>query len=420
MDEQDKDNYGGDFGMTRPLIKSGPPPAPPPEAKPAPAPEPAPPERGPQQAPQQPPPSKGRFPLWILGAAAGVILLGAIAAALFFLLGSPGFTMVVVGAPPGSDIFVDNVRRGVTAPDGTIKVPDLKAGKRLVRVSHAGYEDFNTTVTGKDGETKRVPVTLTQAGAEPKPQGLPTEIDYNGAMVLVAAGEFVMGDDDHNAEEKPAHKVTLPDFYIDKFEVTNEQYRKFCGATKRAFPSNPWWDEKYAGNPRMPVVGVSFADATAYAQWAGKRLPTEEEWEKAASWGPDAQKKRQWPWGETGEQGRGTVGANHPTPAGQNSGGASAYGAQDMAGNVLEWVNAFYQPYTGNTASDPNFGTTNRVVRGGHFKSSVEDARTARRFYAPPEFTAAEKKERSWLIGFRCAVSADDPKLQEKLRAQAK
>ena len=89
-----------------------------------------------------------------------------------------------------------------------------------------------------------------------------------------------------------------------------------------------------------------------------------------------------------------------------------------MAGNVLEWVDAFYQPYPNNTAADPHFGTTKRVVRGGSFHSEVEAARTSRRIYAPAEFTAEEKKERSWLIGFRCAVSANEPKLQERLRSQ--
>ena len=89
-----------------------------------------------------------------------------------------------------------------------------------------------------------------------------------------------------------------------------------------------------------------------------------------------------------------------------------------MAGNVLEWVDAFYQPYPNNSATDPNFGTTNRVVRGGHFHLGPDDARTTRRFYNAPEFSVEAKKERSWLIGFRDAVSANDPKLQAKLRSQ--
>jgi formylglycine-generating enzyme required for sulfatase activity len=416
---------GGDFGSTVRMPPSSVPnvesviappvaPAPPPQAQA--------PNQMPPPVQQRPPGTKSRrWLLWLILLLAFLfVLLGAAGIAAYFWLVSPGFTMVVVGAPPGSTVYVDNIRRGVTAPDGTIRVPDLKAGKRLVKVSHDGFEDFNTTVAGKDGETKRVPVTLTQAGAQPAVAGLPNPIDYNGPMILIPAGEFIMGDDNHNPEEKPAHKVTLPDFYIDKFEVTNGQYKKFCDATKHAYPSNPWWDSKYFSNPNMPVVGVAWADANAYAQWAGKRLPTEEEWEKAASWGPNASAKRLWPWGNDGGPGKATVGAGHPTPPGKNSAGASAYGVQDMAGNVSEWVDAFYQAYPGNTASDTNFGTTNRVVRGGNFHLQLEDARTSRRVYNPPEFSAAEKVERSWLIGFRCAVSADDQKLKDFLGSSGK
>jgi iron(II)-dependent oxidoreductase len=290
----------------------------------------------------------------------------------------------------------------------------LKPGKRNVTVSHEGYTEFNDTVTGQSGDVKTVVADMHPTN-ESK---LPKEIDYNGAMILIGAGEFVMGDDNYQPDEKPAHKVNLPDFYIDKFEVTNEQYKKFCDATKRSYPANPWWDNSYFNKAKMPVVGVNFAEASAYAEWAGKRLPTEEEWEKAASWGPTDAKKRMWPWGDGEKGGAAVVNTNHPSNVGSKPGGASAYGVQDMAGNVLEWVNALYQAYPNNTSQDPNFGTGNRVVRGGSFRSNIQGARTTDRVYAPPEFSAEEKKERSWLIGFRCAVSANEPKLQERLRAK--
>jgi formylglycine-generating enzyme required for sulfatase activity len=353
--------------------------------------------------------------VWLAGGG-GLLLVAVVAILLiFFLFGQPGFTAVVKGAPPGSDVYIENIRRGVTSADGSIKVIGLKAGKRNVRVSHEGYQEFNGIVSGKDGETKIVVAELVSLT---EPPSMLKEIDYNGPMLLVAAGEFLMGDDNHNPEEKPAHKVTLPDYYIDKFEVTNEQYKKFCDQTKRKNPTNPWWDGTYLSQPKMPVVGVSFPDASAYAAWAGKRLPTEEEWEKAASWGPNAQKKRMWPWGDnTGSQ-LATLGVEHPTAVGSNPAGASLYGVHDLAGNVLEWVNALYQPYPGNTATDPNFGSVNRVVRGGTFRLGIDDARTTRRFYSPPEFSSESKRERSWLIGFRCVVSANDPKLQERLRGQ--
>jgi formylglycine-generating enzyme required for sulfatase activity len=409
MDDPNGSTPGSDYGATTPLTRSeggGTAPLRPPQAPPG------------QKPPQAARPRRG-IPIWVwlIGGAGALFVVVVIAAVLiYFFFRQPGFTMIVRGAPPASDVFVDNISRGVTSSDGSIRVPGLKAGKRVVRVSHDGYIDFNTTVTGQDGDLKTVVAQLVASTAQPA--ALPNEIDYNGRMVLIAASEFVMGDDNHNPDEKPAHKVTLPDFYIDKFEVTNQQYKNFCDATKHPYPTNPWWDNAYVKKGNMPVVGVNFADASAYAAWAGKRLPTEEEWEKAASWGPGAAKKRMWPWGDNGDASRATLNSDHPTAVGSKPAGASVYGVQDLAGNVLEWVDALYQPYPGSTATDPSFGSANRVVRGGSFHSNPDDARTSRRIYAPAEFTAEEKKERSWLIGFRCAVSASDPKLQERIRSQ--
>jgi formylglycine-generating enzyme required for sulfatase activity len=380
-------------------------------------------QQQPPRQPPPPPPKKKGVPLWVwLGGGAALFFFIVVVAivAFYFLFGQTGFTLVVRGAPPGSDIYVDNISRGVTSTDGSIKVPDLKSGKRVVRVSHDGYGDFNTSVSGQDGETKTIVAQLTATGTVKPPAGLAKEIDYNGAMMLVGQGEFVMGDDAHNPEEKPAHKVTLPDFYIDKFEVTNDQYKKFCDATKHEYPTNPWWDDHYFSNrPSAPVLGVSWDDASVYAKWANKRLPTEEEWEKAASWDPAAQKKRQWPWGDASESTRANVGGTqHTSDVGQFPTGASAYGVQDLAGNVAEWVDAFYQAYPGNQVASPDFGTKNRVVRGGTYKGSLDDARATRRLYHPPQLDESEKKNRAFLIGFRCAIAADDAKLKESLRAK--
>ncbi|HVF90994.1 MAG TPA: bifunctional serine/threonine-protein kinase/formylglycine-generating enzyme family protein, partial [Blastocatellia bacterium] len=367
--------------------------------------------------PPGPPGRARRIPSWAWWTGGGVALLGVIGFVLFFvLLRDPGFTLVVRGAPAGSDIYVDNIRRGVTRADGTIRVPGLESGKRLVRVAHEGFTDFNTSVTGEDGDVKSVIAELAASETRPAVQ---TEIDYNGPMIFIPAGEFIMGSDNHDANEKPAHKVTLPDFYIDKFEVSNAQYKKFCDETSRPYPSNPFWDNQYfKNNPTSPVVGVNWNDAADYARWVGKRLPTEEEWEKAASWGPDAQKKRLWTWGDAPDQGRVGLGLNRPAASGQSPSGASAYGVQDLAGSVAEWVDSYFQPYPGNQTSDPNYGTRNKVVRGGHFRSTIDEVRTTARYYNSPEFTSVEKKERTWLIGFRCAVSGDDPKLQQFLSSR--
>jgi formylglycine-generating enzyme required for sulfatase activity len=359
-----------------------------------------------------------RIPVWGWWVSGGILALAVCWLWFFLLSKDPGFVLIVRGAPTGSEVFVDNKSLGSLRADGTIRVAFLEAGKRVIRVSRQGYDDFNTSVIGKDGETKSI-IYSGQSISGDAPREL-SEIDYTGPMLLIKAGEFIMGDDNHEANEKPAHKVTLPDYYIDKFEVTNAQYKKFCDDTKRPYPTNPHWDPQYfSNNADAPVVGVNWNDAAAYARWAGKRLPTEEEWEKAASWDANAQQKRQWPWGSNPEPSRTDLGADHPNTVSQRPTGASAYGVQDMAGSVAEWVDAFYQAYPGAQPSDANFGTKNRVVRGGHFRLDINDVRTTARYYHGPEFESAEKKLRSWLTGFRCAVSADDAKVREFIRARA-
>jgi formylglycine-generating enzyme required for sulfatase activity len=410
MDEKyNADPPGSDFGATTPNVRL--PIAPKPDRPAMPPPGPTP--------PQKPAPRR-RIPVWIwlVGGAGLLFLIVVVGIGLYiFIPREPGFTVIVRGAPPGSEVYVDNISRGVTSADGSIKVTGLKAGKRLLRVSHEGHSDFNTSVTGKDGDIK--PIVAQLPGGVVKAT-LPNPIDYNGQMILIAAGEFVMGDDNHNPDERPAHKVTLPDFYIDKFEVTNEQYKKFCSETHPPCPTNPWWDDHYFNDhPRSPVLGVSADDALAYAKWAGKRLPTEEEWEKAASWDPGAQKKRQFPWGDTGDQSRANVGGTMRTAdVGQFATDASAYGVQDMAGNVAEWVDGNYQPYPGNQTPDQNFGTQNRVVRGGTYRGDLKYSRTSSRLFHAPQLNESEKKNRAFLIGFRCGISADDPRLQDRLRAR--
>jgi formylglycine-generating enzyme len=379
------------------------------------------------RAPQQTPPKRG-IPLWVWGLIGGVILLLSIAVAvvIYFMIQPSGFTLIVKEAPPGSVVFVDNKQIGITKGDGTIVIPGLKSGRRLLRVSHEGFEDFNDSVLGKDGDKVSKIVQLISKNAKPVLDKLPTEINYNGSMMLVQAGEFIMGDDDHLPDEKPTHKVTLPDFYIDKFEITNAQYKKFCDETNRKLPTNPWWakqflntDNYFTSKPDLPVVGVTWNDALAYAKWAGKRLPTEEEWEKAASWDPGAGKKRQWPWGDSSEPGRANLDKQKQSPVapGQHPNGVSAYGVHDLSGNVAEWVESIYKPYGENQPSGAQSATNSRVVRGGSFISPPNEARTTRRYQRSPDFTAKEKQEGSWLIGFRCAVLANDPKLQEHLKA---
>ena len=368
-----------------------------------------------------------RVPVWIwaASAAAAVVLLLVCGVAVFLLLPrNSAFTLKVAEAPAGSKVFVDGIASGVPQADGTIVVHGLRAEEtREVVVKHDDFDDWSTSIKGEAG--KELLITAKLVAKKKVAAAATNEIDYTGSMVLVSAGAFVMGDNRHRPDEGPEHEVTLESYYIDKYEVTNEQYRKFCDETHHAYPPSPWWNPQYFdAQPQSPVVGVSWDDANAYAKWAGKRLPNEAEWEKAASWDPKTQQKRQWPWGNSAEQNRANLNqartAVSLTSANENAAGASAYAVQNMSGNAAEWVDAYYQPYGDKTPANAEFGTKNRVVRGGTSVSSFEDARTTRRFSRAPDYTAEEKAANAYLIGFRCAVSANDPKLQEYLKGKTR
>jgi formylglycine-generating enzyme required for sulfatase activity len=276
-------------------------------------------------------------------------------------------------------------------------------------------------VQAKPQET---PSSLTSSAPLTQTKDLPKQIEYKGAMLLISAGEFTMGSDSGADESKPAHKVSLPAYYIDKTEVTNAEYKAFCDATGKSYPPNPHLEADYfTKRPNAPVVGVSFADAKGYANWAGKRLPTEAEWEKAASWDEATKTKREFPWGNDFQKDKAAFETGKISDVGKFSGGASPSGALDMAGNVLEWVDAYFQPYPNGSGSNAEFGETNRVVRGGHFASkSADSLKTTKRIYIPPTVASGEDDEKlvAAIIGFRCAVSADDQRVADVLSAQGK
>jgi serine/threonine protein kinase len=244
---------------------------------------------------------------------------------------------------------------------------------------------------------------------------LQNEIDYKGLMVLIPAGEFVMGSDNYEIDEKPAHSVSLPAYYIDKFEVTNKQYREFCDATGRTYPKNPiLYPDYFLSKPDFPVMGIQFDEAVEYANFVGKRLPTEEEWEKAASWDPYTQSKHIWPWGNTPTPGRANIGTKQPAAVGHYVNDHSAYNVYDMAGNVFEWVDRFYESY--DQKQNRRAERVNGLIfRGGAFNVGLYDAaRTTYRNYAPRSFPSGM----SLPIGIRCVVSENNPNLKEFLNSQ--
>ena len=227
------------------------------------------------------------------------------------------------------------------------------------------------------------------------------------AQVYVPAGVFSMGSGFQF--EKPQHSVYLDAYWIDQTLVTNAMYVKCvkAGACQPPAKTGSSTRESYYGDStydHYPVIHVSWNDAKAYCGWAGRRLPTEAEWEKAAR-GTDG---RLYPWGN---QDPSPTLANYQneesnevdtSEVGKYPAGASPYGALDMAGNVWEWVNDWYDGdyYSSSPASNPPGPATGteRVLRGGSWTNCYTDMRTANRSNSQPSADIEE-------VGFRCAAS---------------
>jgi serine/threonine-protein kinase len=278
-------------------------------------------------------------------------------------------------------------------------------------------------------------------GAKPTPIALPTanpddEAANSGGkgskertssvdgmvQVLIPAGSFQMGGVDSKAasDEIPPHRVTMIEFWMDKVEVTNGMYL-LCvnaGACRLPFAMKSDSRDSYFNNPdykNHPVTYVGWGEAQAYCEWAGRRLPTEAEWERAAR-GDDL---RIYPWGDQQPDTslaniNGFVGDT--AHVGSYPAGASPFGVLDLAGNVAEWVNDYYGPtfYTSEQAQNPTGPESrtayfSRVVRGGTFLDSDHNVRVSKRSSVlGPNFNAKlDTKEYSGdyspRIGFRCA-----------------
>jgi formylglycine-generating enzyme required for sulfatase activity len=270
----------------------------------------------------------------------------------------------------------------------------------------------------------------------------PTHAPRRPEMVLIPAGPFLMGTSNQQIDwlvdqmdqarqwrdkgffsrEQPQHSVTLPNYCIGRYAVTVGQFRAFVDAEgylqrrywtdagwqwrkaqARTEPSY-WSDETWAGDERLPVVGVSWYEAIAYCRWLSQvcgvdyRLPTEAEWEKAAR-GADG---RLYPWGGVFDAMHCNVRGSSlqcTTPVGQYSpGGDSPFGCVDMAGNVSEWTVSQFKPYPydGSDGRDNPEGETERVTRGGSWHSPILRARTVSRGMNDPFFADND-------LGFRCA-----------------
>lgn len=245
------------------------------------------------------------------------------------------------------------------------------------------------------------PPEPTVAGATDAPTAAPTAppAGVNSPMIEIAAGSFEMGSAAGNADAKPPHKVDVAAFSIDQFEVTNADFQKFVDATKHVTDAekagDKTWDKFAVGKENHPVVKVSWNDATAFCEWAGKRLPTEAEWEFAARgttgnafpYGNEFNPKNQ-----NGKESaiRGT------TSVGSYPAGATAQQVFDLAGNVWEWTSSKPEKYPGNTTNSKLYGDTLFILRGGGWFDVQEQLASYNRNSATPATANHD-------LGFRCA-----------------
>ncbi len=243
-----------------------------------------------------------------------------------------------------------------------------------------------------------------------------SQTDRGNGMITIPAGSFIMGSNNGPEDERPAHRVELPEFTIDRTPITNARFAAFLNAVgpinskgERLFDADDndarihRRDERWSADPDFedhPVVEVSWSGGRDYCVWMGKRLPTEAEWEKAAR-GSD---RRKYPWGNSSPnrtRAQFNAGWNETAPVGSLPKGASLYGVFDLAGNVWEWVNSAYLSYPYNPADgreDLEAGPIRGTRGGGHDSPSEELTTTQRGRNLSRNFRSGHHN-----IGFRCA-----------------
>lgn len=241
--------------------------------------------------------------------------------------------------------------------------------------------------------------------------------DDGREMVEIPEGPFIMGSSEGDPDEAPEHQVYLSTYYMDLKEVTQAEYDRFVKMTKRGKPFIPVFEDDQSKilKPELPAIGMSWADAAAYCKWAGKRLPTEAEWEKAAR----GEGRRRYPWGDEFGRGNANVegdedGVQYLAPPGSFESGRSLYGIYDMVGNVAEWVADTYDEryYSKAPFRDPRGPEEgqHKVIRGGSWRETPHNARISKRFQAKMWRTDST-------IGIRCAK---DPEESDKGQKRAR
>jgi formylglycine-generating enzyme required for sulfatase activity len=224
------------------------------------------------------------------------------------------------------------------------------------------------------------------------------------AFITIPAGEFDMGSDDGDSDEKPVHRVRITKaFRLGKYPITNAEYERYLKANPGVKPP-PYWTNSQFNDPQQPVVTVSWDDAQAFCQWAGYRLPTEAEWEYACRAGS----RTAFHFGDSLSSKQANFDGNHPfggaekgpylqktSPVGSYP--PNAFGLYDMHGNVWEWCQDWYGPYPQEPVTDPKGAIEGerRVLRGGSWNNNATYLRSACRLCLTPDYRYND-------FGFRC------------------
>ncbi|NUO79213.1 formylglycine-generating enzyme family protein [candidate division KSB1 bacterium] len=294
-------------------------------------------------------------------------------------------------------------------PPATKQIDDSSATKRQSSIQPLSEQlidkkQGNTSTETKRGNKPTTPLTTPESRVRTTLPG----------MRFIRGGAFLMGSSENDTEafkdERPRHLVIVDDFYLDEHEVTVVDYQSFLNATNYREPE--YWNEQKS-NPYHPVVNVNWNDAQAYAKWAGKRLPTETEWEYAArggNTGLDGTPHYKFPWGDEASHER----ANYSGIEGRDrwrgtspvkSFPANGFGLYDMAGNFWEWCEDWYdenyyksRPNADRNPKGPSTGEY-RVLRGGSRGNAPQDVRCANRNKGAPTHWNGD-------VGIRCAQDA--------------
>ena len=320
--------------------------------------------------------------------------------------------VAVTGDVPGAEVLIDGGQVGRLLEGKPSVINNVVAGNHEIRVRDFSGREAHETVVVEKGRSVEVALPVLHLPSSDggdadfvpigkNPQGYEEywRIKDGAIVVRVPAGDFTMGSppNEGEADEHPQHRVQLPEFRIDKTEVTWRQFRKFAEATGAPLPPAPIWGaaDDYA------VSNVTWDEAATYCGWVGGRLPTEAEWEKAAR-GTDG---RRYPWGNDYELERCSAlegGPHRPYSVGSFPRCLSPYGVLDMAGNAWEWCADWYAgTYPDEGVSEDPQGPasgTMRVLRGGAWVDQRVYLRTAYRLERLPSM-------RHFLFGLRCAHS---------------